>query len=110
MNGAGCAGGAWVVTRYPDGSEVHAHPQHHAEDEARAYALGYADVGAMTFDHDRLHSLLAWALAHRASPVLRAVATGTPIDAELAEAEEAMVLAVQRFVALVTRGEEVGGC
>lgn len=99
---ASCDGGAWVVTRYPDGSEVHAHPQHGPEDEARARALGYPHVGAMTFDHDRLHSLLAWALTHQASPVLRAVAGGAQAPAEVAEAEEAMVLAVQRFVALVT--------
>lgn len=105
-----CTGTAWVVTRYPDGSEVHAHPQHGEEDEARARALGYPDVGAMTFDHDRLHSLLAWALAHRASPVLRAAAAGRAVDPELAEAEEAMVLAVQRFVNLVSRSEEVDPC
>lgn len=94
-----------MVTRFPDGSEVHAHPQHGPEDEARARALGYPDVAAMTFDHDRLHSVLAWALAHRASDVLRAVAARTPVDRALAEAEEAMVLAVQRWLALVT---EVG--
>ena len=107
---ARCTGAAWVVTRYPDGSEVHAHPQHGEEDEARARALGYPDVAAMTFDHDRLHSLLAWALVRRASPVLRAVASGEAADPELADAEEAMVLAVQRFVTLVARSEDVGGC
>lgn len=99
-----CSGAAWVVTRFPDGTEVHAHPQHGPEDEARARALGYPDVGAMTFDHDQLHSLLAWALAHRCSPVLAALAEGSAATGEVAEAEEAMVLAVQRFLTLVTAG------
>lgn len=109
---ADCTGLAWVVTRFPDGSEVHAHPQHGEQDEARARALGYPDVAAMTFDHDRLHSLLAWALAHEASPVLRAVAGGAAVDPELVEAEESMVLAVQRFAALLAaRGtREAPGC
>lgn len=86
---------------------MQAHPRHGPEDEARARALGYADVADMTFDHDRLHSLLAWALIRGASPVLRAVAGGPPVPDELAEAEEAMVLAVQRFAALVAaRGRD----
>ena len=99
-----CDGSAWVVTRFPDGSEVHAHPQHGEEDEARARALGYADVAAMTLDHDRLHTLLAQALTDGPSPVLWAQAhPGIVVDAELADAEEHLVLAAQRFVALARR-------
>jgi hypothetical protein len=99
-----CEGTAWVVTRYPDGTEVHAHPQHGAEDEARARALGYPDVAAMTLDHDRLHTLLAQALTGGRSPVLWAQAyREVVLDAELADAEEQLVLAAQRFVALAGR-------
>lgn len=95
-----CAGTAWVVTRYPDGTEVHAHPQHGPEDEARAVALGYPGVGSMTVEHDPLHTLLAVTLGLGVSPTLWAVAHGLPVDPVLAEAEEAMVLAAQRFLNL----------
>lgn len=94
-----CAGTAWVVTRYPDGTEVHAHPRHGPEDEARAVALGYVDVDEMTLDHDRLHSRLAAALGLRCSPTLWALAHGEPAPA-CAGAEEALVLAAQRFLNL----------
>jgi hypothetical protein len=96
-----CAGTAWVVTRYPDGTEVHAHPGHGLEDVARAAALGYGDVDAMTFDHDPLHTHLCWALGVGPSPTLRGVATGVGPEVGIAAAEEAMVLAAQRFLCLV---------
>ena len=95
-----CLGKAWVVTRYPDGTEVHAHPNHRPDDEARAEALGYADVEEMTLDHDPLHTRLAVALGLPHSPTLWGLAHGEPADPIVAGAEEEMVLAAQRFLRL----------
>lgn len=89
-----------LLTLFPDGTEVHAHAQHDAESEARAMSLGYVGVGAMTLDHDHLHTALAWLLIGRGSPTLRGVAAGIPADPALAQAEECMVLAAQRFMNL----------
>lgn len=100
---SGCDGGAWVVTRFPDGTEVHAHPQHGPEDEARAVALGYVGVVAMTLDHDRLHTLLSFVLTGRGSPTLRGVANGRPADPDVVDAEECLVLAAQRFINAAAR-------
>lgn len=101
-----CPGTAWVVTRYPDGTEVHAHPQHGPEDVARAEALGYGgDVHAMTLEHDPLHTRLCWALGLDGSPTLRGVARrlleSDAAYGEIVRAEEAMVLAAQRFLSIV---------
>lgn len=97
-----CTGKAWVVTRYPDGTEVHAHPNHGPEDVVRAHVLGYrGNVSAMTLEHDPLHTRLAMALGLPHSPTLWGLAHGTPVDAVLVDAEEAMVLAAQRFLQLV---------
>ena len=87
-----CTGEAWLVTRFADGTTVEAHPQHGEEDRARAVALGYADVGAMTADHDLLHQVVSWAVRGRRSRV----PTGAE-DAELVQAEEEAVLAIQRY-------------
>lgn len=92
-----CPGTAWVVTRYPDGTEVHAHPQHGPGDVARAIALGYPNVEYMTLDHDPLHTLLCQVLTGRPSPVLRAQALRGPTPAG-ASAEEELVLAAQRWL------------
>lgn len=94
---ARCPGTAWVVVRYADGTEVHAHPSHGPEDYAQAWSLGYPDVEAMTFDHDRLHEHLARVLGLPHSPVLWAVAHQLPPPA-FAAYEESMVLAAQRFM------------
>jgi len=93
-----CDGGAWVVTRYPDGTEVHAHPNHRPDDEKRAAALGYPDVEAMTLDHDVLHERLARAAGLPYSPTLYGLAHGQPAPPALAALEEAAVLAYARFV------------
>ncbi len=98
-----CAGTAWVVTTYPDGTTVEAHPQHSSEDVARALALGYANVGELTLAHDPTHEHLARCLGLPHSPTLWAVAHGTEVDPDLAQAEEAAVLAVQRFAQLARR-------
>ncbi len=98
-----CPGTAWVVTRFPDGTEIHAHPQHGPEDTARARALGYPNVAAMVLDHDPLHVLLAHVLGVGRSPTLDGLVSGRPADPELAQAEEALVLAAQRFLNMARR-------
>jgi hypothetical protein len=69
-----------VTTRFPDGAELVAAPNHTPDDIARAHQLGYqGDVWAMTRDHDPAHTWLAeqdgylwswvmWDLAHGAEP------------------------------------------
>ncbi len=91
-----CPGTAWVVTRFPSGAAVEAHPQHGPEDVARAEALGYPHVGAGCLDHDPLHVVVAEVLG--TPTLLRSLAEGKPVDPELAGAEEAVVLAVQRYL------------
>lgn len=90
-----------VRTTLPGGAVVYAEPMHDDESVARAQALGYADVLAMTMDHDPLHSRLCAALGLPESPALRGAANGT--ESEIAGAEECMVLAAQRFLNLCRR-------
>lgn len=93
-----CQGGAWVVTRYPDGTEVHAHPNHGPEDVALAVELGYGgNVQEMTVWHDPIHTRLCWALGLEHSPTLWALAHNLP-SPSCAGAEESMVLAAQKFL------------
>lgn len=93
-------GPSWVVTRLPGGAEIHAHPDGTPEQAATAHALGYgADVAALTRDHDVLHAALAAWLGLPASYALRQTAGGD-VSADLAAAEEAAVLALQRFIRL----------
>jgi len=82
----------------PDGVVVYGEPNFGPEHEARAAALGYPDVWSMNREHDRIHALLAFMLGLRESPVLRAAANGGTERSELLGAEEAAVLAIQRFV------------
>ena len=95
----------FVRTTLPDGSPVHAVPGESPEDMARAASLGYGEgtqaVLAMTYDHDRIHALLAHAFGLPESPALRQTLQGT--QSELAGAEEAMVLAAQRWINLCKR-------
>lgn len=93
-----CPGTAWLRTEFPDGTVVDAHPNHEPEDLARAKSLGYPSVQEMTMDHDLFHQLLAWALLGQSSRVV----TGTD-DPEFAEAEEAAVLALQRYLQAARR-------
>jgi hypothetical protein len=90
-------GPAWCVTRFPDGTEVHAHPSHTDEQAGAARALGYSHVGEMTRDHDLLHSVIAEARGLPYSPVLWALAHGEPAP-EGADDEERLVLLAQRLV------------
>jgi hypothetical protein len=92
----------WVETVLPDGTTIHAKPNHDSEDVARARALGYGgDVWRMTLDHDHMHVRLCHALGLRESPALRQASRGE--SSELAGVEEEMVLAAQRFVNLCRR-------
>jgi hypothetical protein len=97
-----CDGNAWVVTRFyhPDGTttEVHAHPRHDQHDIAQD--LGYPNEHALTLGHDPMHTFVAQLLIHAASPTLLAVSHGEDVDTDLVRAEEAVVLAVQKWMNL----------
>lgn len=85
-----------VETMLPDGRLVHAFPNNDEESSARAASLGYSDVLAMTLEHDPLHVLLC----ARPARVASAAAIAHRRVVALADAEEAMVLAAQRFLNL----------
>lgn len=89
-------GPSWVVTRYDDGTEVHAHPNGRDEDLARAAELGYPGDDEMTRDHDMLHSLIAEARGWPHSRVLWALAHNEP-SPDCADDEEALALFVAKF-------------
>lgn len=90
----------WVVTRLPGGAEIHAHPDGTPEQAATARELGYgADVAAMTREHDVMHAALADWLRFPASFALRQAA-GQDVPADVAAAEEAAVLALQKLIRL----------
>jgi hypothetical protein len=89
-------GDSWATTSLPDGRVVYAAPHYDAESHARALSLGYSGVEAMTREHDPMHSLLCHALGLDYSPALSRAADGLRAN-ELSDAEEAMVLAAQRF-------------
>lgn len=94
---ASCEGNAWVVTKYPDGTEIHAHPNHRPEDEALALTLAYPGVQTMTFEHDALHTMLAHALGLVHSPTLWGIAHDDHAHPDIVGAEEAAVLAIAYF-------------
>lgn len=93
--------GAWVVTKYPDGTEVHAHPNHTDEDLARAESLGFENTEVMTLVHDHVHTAISVAVGLTRSPTLWGIAHDVPAATELADAEEALVLAFHRYVNLL---------
>lgn len=97
---ADCPGTAWIVTKLPNGTEVHAHPNHSSEDYATAEKLGYPNVDAMTLEHDPMHSIINEILFRSPSPVLIGVAGGGNPPSEVAAAEEDVVLAVQKLLNL----------
>jgi hypothetical protein len=82
------------------GQTVSAVARHDAEQAAMARRLGYGeDVDAMTRDHDLLHALLADMLGLPCSLSLKlAAGLANADDRQLADIEEAAVLAVQEFV------------
>jgi hypothetical protein len=98
-------GDSWVVTRLPNGREVHAHPD--GESLRMAKELGYGeDVAALTRDHDLLHSIICDTLGLPYSPALMKQAGEKGIDPLLVGLEEAAILAVQKF----KRAWEVSQC
>ncbi len=85
----------WCATILPTGQVVRARPN--AESPRMAHELGYGDdVDALTREHDVIHSELAAMVGLPHSLGLAQVA-GLPVNAMLANLEEAAVLAVQRF-------------
>lgn len=88
----------WVETDIPGLPTLHACPM--VEQEDTAAALGYTgDVDALTRDHDFLHAWLADVLGLDASFSLT-LAAGGAVDPDIAAAEEAAVMAMQRFARL----------
>jgi hypothetical protein len=86
----------------PSGDVVHGAPHDTDAYRATARQLGYGDdTLGMCRDHDPLHALLAGWLGLKVSyGMLDAAGRLDPGDAEKAAAEEAAVLAVQRFMRL----------
>ena len=93
-------GDRWVVTRFGDGSELHAHSCYDDDSLARAAALGYGNgheaVDRMTREHDLAHARVAEALGLPHSPMLHATANGQAFDAGEADREERLALLLQR--------------
>lgn len=89
-----------------DGREIIAAPEKTKEYEERARSLGYKSGLAMCQDHDWMHCILANALGMKQSPALTRAADSLPIN-ELAGAEEDAVLAIQRFLNLWRKENEV---
>ena len=91
--------GCWVETELPGLPLVVAVPR---PDQIRLCdELGYGDdLEAMTWDHDFLHAWLADVLGLDVSFSLARAAGAAIAPPGIAEAEEAAVLALQRFVRL----------
>lgn len=88
----------WVETDIPGLPTLHAVPRSDQIDTARR--LGYGnDIDALTRDHDTTHAAMCDWLGLPASFSLT-MAAGGEVDADLAEAEEAAVMALQRFMRL----------
>lgn len=87
------------------GLVVEGRPQPDAAYAKTAQELGYGDdILAMCQDHDALHVAMCQWLNVESFALFRA--TGQPItarEAELADAEEAAVLAIQKFKRLTSR-------
>lgn len=99
-------GESWVVSRWKDGTELHAHPDGSDLEAARAESLGYKGsnaVGEMTRDHDVLHHLLAHARGDTDGSDLllragRGIKNWLPEDEAWAQQEEATVLLMARLM------------
>lgn len=92
-----------VTTRlcgHEDVNDVTATPPTDEEGKARAKALGYTDsdkgLWHMTYEHELLHSLMAYWLFERESKTLLGVATGR--YHKHWHAEECMILAMQKHI------------
>lgn len=95
-------GPSWVLTRYDDGTEVHAHPDGTDLQAAIARSLGYGDdqaaVDRMTQDHDLLHTMIADARGWPRSQTLWGVPHGKCAPREVTDDEERLVMRVQRLL------------
>lgn len=89
--------GTTTISILPEGDPIVASPQDNDEYRARAESLGYGSATAlMSREHEILHALLAHWTGQWTSPTLLAVARGE--QWEHWEAEEAAVLAIQRYI------------
>lgn len=88
-------------TVFPDGSVCTAQAQDAPEGRARAVSLGYGDladpVWRMTVEHEVAHTRLAEHLGLDGSPALRRAARGEAGGTPETDAEERVVLALQRL-------------
>jgi hypothetical protein len=97
--------GTKTITVLPEGDPIVAAAQDNDEYHARAESLGYEQAThLMSREHEILHALLAHWTGQWASPTLLAVARGEKW--EHWEAEEAAVLAIQRFLNCVDQRVE----
>jgi hypothetical protein len=87
-----------ALVRLPGGAIVRSRPQKTGAYRATAFRLGYGDdTLALCHQHDPLHAILCSWLGLPDSFALRCAA-GLDNENELSAAEEAAVLAVQRFM------------
>lgn len=94
-------GQRFVVTRFEDGTEIHAWSVYDETSMKTARDLGYQGtdeevIDAMTREHDLTHTVLAVARGLRYSPTLWRVAHGLELDEDDVRHEEQMVLDAQR--------------
>lgn len=90
--------------RLPSGKIVRCRPQNTGEYHTTAHQLGYGnDTLAMCRDHDPLHAVLCDWLGLGDSFALRCAA-GLDDESEISAAEEAAVIALQRFMKLAGVG------
>jgi hypothetical protein len=86
-----------AVTRFPDGSSYGALPHDEPHYHAVAHRLGYAgDILLYAQEHELAHHLIA-AEFNSHSPVIWALAHGEKPPRMIAAAEEALVMALQRY-------------
>lgn len=101
--------GPYLITRFEDGAELLARPEHNPEYEIRARRLGYDSAEACNDEHDPTHSALAVLLGLNASPTLYATAHGWPIAPDLWIAEEDAVKAIQAYKNALRRANLLPG-
>lgn len=96
-----CRADGQTITHLQEGV-VLAYPEDNQEYKNRARDLGYGDdVLGVSRDHEIVHSLLAKWLGLPASPALSLAAAGRPSKNTFTGAEEAAVLAIQRFAKMM---------